>query len=213
MTVERPGLAAEGRSDLPEPSVRSVLAAGLPNLLREGFLPLASFYAAWKWWGLGIGIAVSASVSVLIYVRERRAGRPALLVRIALASVAIEASAGLLSGSVTVYLATGALENGIWAMAFLGSAMVRRPLAGVFACAWYRFPEGFRETTEFKDVFGVVSLAWSVYLLGRTALQIAVLMDGGVGAFVVLSFLTGKPLMLGLLTWSIWYATRALSDG
>jgi intracellular septation protein A len=197
---------------LTEPSFRRILFGGLPGFLREGFLPLAAFYAGLKLSGLGAGIAASAAVSVLIYAHERRAGREGLMVRLALVFVAVQVVAGLFSHSATVYLATSVLSNAIWGLAFLGSAVLRRPLAGLLACAWYPFPAPFRNTSEFKRVFGVESIIWGLYLLAVGAVRLAVLLHNGVGSFVVVSFLTGTPATLALIAWSIWYTIRRLSD-
>lgn len=194
------------------PTPAAAVRHGLPVILREGFLPLAAFFVGWKVSGVGLGVAASACVSAAIYLHERRAGRDGLLVRIALASVAVEATVGLVSRSTTAYLGTGVLENALWAVAFLGSAVIRRPLAGVFACAMYPFPAGSRHTREFTHVFGVVSVVWGLYLLARSALQVAILLHGTVGGFVIVAFVTGKPIMLGLFAWSTWYPARVLPD-
>ena len=207
------GTAEDGDDQgVTEPSFRRILLGGLPGFLREGFLPLAAFYAGWRLSGLGVGIAVSAAVSVAIYAYERRAGRDGLLVRLSLAFTAVQTVVGLLSHSTIVYLATPVLANAVWGVAFLGSAALGRPLAGTLACAWYPFSREFRTTPEFKQVYGVESIVWGVYSLGRSGLRLAVLLHGGVGSFVVVVFLTGTPATLGLVAWSIWYAIRRFSD-
>ena len=53
---------------------------------------------------------------------------------------------------------------------------------------------------------------WGVFLLARSALRLVVLLEGGVGGYVVIVFLTGPPLTLGLIAWSVWYAVRSFSD-
>ncbi len=195
-----------------EPSFRRILLGGLPGFLREGFLPLAAFYLGWRLAGLGVGIAASTVVSVAIYAYERNAGRDGLLVRLSLAFTAVQAAVGLLSHSTVVYLATPVLANAVWAAAFLGSAALGRPLAGALACAWYPFPPEFRATHEFKRVYGVESVVWGVYLLARSALRLGILLGSGVGSFLLVVFLTGTPLTLGLVAWSIWYAIRRFSE-
>lgn len=194
-----------------EPSFRAILARGLPGFPREGFVPLAAFYAAWTVSGLPAGIAAATLVSFGLYAYERRAGRDGLLVRLSLGFVAVQAVVGLVSGSTVVYLATPVLANAIWSAAFLVSAAVGRPLAGALACAWYPFSREFRDTPEFKRVYGFESVVWGLYLLARSALRLGALLHGGVGSFVVVTFLTGTPTMLALLAWSIWYALRKLA--
>jgi hypothetical protein len=194
--------------DLTVPSFRSVLLHGLPAFLREGFLPLAAFYVGWKASGLVVGIGASAAVSLLIYVYERRAGRDALMVRLSLAFVVVQSAVGLLSDSATVYLATPVIANAAWAVAFLASAAVRRPLAGALACAWYPFPPEIRSTDVFKHVFGVESVAWGLYLAARSALRLGILLTGHIDVFVAVVFVTGTPAMLALVAWSIRYSIR-----
>lgn len=195
-----------------QPSFTSVLRTGLPGFLREGFLPLGAFYLGVRLAGLGAGIAAATATSVAIYAYERHAGREGLLVRLSLAFAAVQAAAGLLSGSVTVYLATPVLANALWAFAFLGSAALHRPLAGALACAWYPFPPEFRKTAQFRRVYGVESVVWGLYLLARSALRLTALVYGSLGSFVIVAFLTGTPAMLGLIAWSIWYAIRRFSS-
>ena len=202
---------AEAR-ELTAPTFRSVLLTGLPGFLREGFLPLGAFYGGLRLGGLGAGISAAAAASVAVYLYERRAGREGLLVRLSLAFVAVQSAVGLLTHSATVYLAQPVIANAAWGVAFLVSAAVRRPLAGALACAWYPFPRSYRETDRFRSVYSVESVVWGVYLLARSGLRLAALLAGGVEGFTVVAFLTGPPLMLALIAWSIRYAIRNLAD-
>jgi hypothetical protein len=206
------GTADRGDPALTEPSARRILAAGLPGFLREGFLPLAAFYVGYRLSGLTAGIACSTAASALIYVQERRAGREGLVVRLALVFVVGRALLGLLTGSTTAYLAAPVLANAAWGLAFLGSIAIGRPLAGVFACAWYPFSPEHRRTAEFRRVFSVESVVWGVYLLAAAAVRGAALFEGGVGGYVVVSVLAGTPATLALTAWSVWYATRRLNE-
>jgi intracellular septation protein A len=205
-------VARKGGGSLPEPSFRSVLLGGLPGFLREGFLPLAAFYVGLRLSGLTVGIAISLVVSGLVYAHERHIGREGLLVGLALVFVAVQALVGLLSDSATVYLAEPVLANAVWGVVFLSSAALQRPLAGLLACAWYPFPPEFRTTHQFKQVFGVESIVWGLYLLAYSALRLTVLLHSSVGSFVAVSFFTGTAATLLLVAWSIWYTIRRLSD-
>ena len=168
------GTAGSGNSPdgLAAPSFKSVLAQGLPGFLREGFLPLAAFYAGWRLSGTAAGIAAAALVSLFLYGYERRAGRDGLLVRLTLLFVAVQSAVGLLTASATVYLATPVVAGAVWAVVFLGSAAAGRPLAGALACAWYPFPPEFRRTKQFKRVYGFESVVWGLYLLGRSGVRL-----------------------------------------
>jgi hypothetical protein len=205
--------ATTGRDEggLEEPTFRGILLTGLPGFLREGFLPLGAFYAGLRLSGLAAGIAASTALSVVIYLYERRAGRDGLLVRISLAFVLVQSAIGIAANSATVYLAQPVLANAAWGLAFLVSAAIRRPLAGALACAWYPFPRWFRETDEFKRVFGVQSLVWGGYFLVRSAVRLVVLLNGSLETFLVTVLLTGTPMMLLLIGWSIRHAIRGLT--
>jgi hypothetical protein len=201
----------EDRS-LTEPTFWGVFMTGIPGVLREGFLPLGAFYAGLELSGLVAGIAASALASVLIYVYERRHGRDGLLVRLSLGFVAVQSIVGLAANSAIVYLAQPVLIAAAWGFAFLGSVVVGRPLAGALAGAWYPFPEWLKESRDFKRVYGVESLVWGAYFLGRSALRLGMLLHGSIGSFLVVTFLTGTPVSILLLAWSVRYSIRGLAD-
>jgi hypothetical protein len=194
-----------------EPSFRLIFLGGLPGLLRESVLPLGAFVVGSKLGGLALGIGASVAVSGIVYLHERRAGRDALLVRLALAFVTVQALVGLAAHSATVYLAQPVLASAAWGIAFLASAAVRRPLAGALACAWYPFPRSLRASDRFKRVFAIESVVWGLYLLARSALRLAVLLTTSIGGLLVVVFLTGAPAMVVLVAWSIHYAVDHLA--
>jgi hypothetical protein len=175
-------------------------------------LPLGAFYAGLRLEGLAVGILASTAASLLLYLYERRAGREGLLVRLSFAFVLVQAVVGLLADSTTVYLAQPVLAAAAWGLAFLVSVPLGRPLSGALACAWYPFPPGFRQSAVFKRVFGIESLVWGSYFLARSALRLAMLLHGSLEGFLAITFVTGTPVALLLLAWSIRYAIRNLSD-
>lgn len=206
---------AAARSDegsLTEPSFRGILRRGLPGFLREGFLPVGAFYVGLQLGGLPAGIAAAGAVSVAIYLFERRAGRDGLLVRLSLGFVAVQSVVGLLAHSTTVYLAQPVLLTAAWGLAFFISVAIHRPLAGALACAWYPFPRWFRETEQFKRVFGVESLVWGAYFFARSGIRLAALLQGSLESFLLIVFVTGTPAMLALMLWSIRYAMHGLAE-
>ena len=205
-------IAEREDAGLSEPTFWGVLLTGLPGFLREGFLPLGAFYAGLRLDGLAAGIVAAAVASVLIYLYERRAGRDALLVRISLGFVVVQSIVGLAANSATVYLAQPVLLAAAWGLAFLISIPLGRPLAGTLACAWYPFPRWLKESADFKRVYGVESVVWGAYFLARSALRLVVLLHGSLESFLLIVFLTGTPVMLVLLAWSIRYAIRGLAD-
>ena len=211
--MREPAAAPEApEGSLRKPTFGEIFGAAVPGFLREGILPLAAFYGGLRLDGLAVGIAAAAVASCLVYLHERRAGRDALLVRLSLGFVVVQSVVALLADSNTVYLAQPVLIAGAWGPLFLGSVVAGRPLAGALASAWYPFPGWFRQSEPFKHVFGVVSVVWGLYFLGRSALRLAVLLHGSLESFLAITFVTGTPAMVLLLVWSIRYSIDRLSN-
>src|SRR5436190_18281650 len=85
-------------------ALRAVLRRSAPRLVRDALGPLACFFIGWKLVGVGFGIALATTFGLVMYRHERRSGRPAIVVRVALGLVLIRAVVGLVSGSARVYL-------------------------------------------------------------------------------------------------------------
>lgn len=196
---------------LPEraPSVRSVLRGGSPRFLRELFGPVAAFYVGWKLGSLVTGIVLATVLALGLEWYERRHGRRGALALISAAFVVVQALVGLVADSAVVYLAQPVLVSAIWGIANLVSVAIGRPLMGVFADAWYPFPPEIKASSAYRKVFGFESVVWGLYLLVRSAIRMLVLWTGSIGLFVAVQFLTGIPITIALVVWSIWYATRS----
>jgi hypothetical protein len=196
-------------SDPPEPSFRSIFLAGAPRFAREAFGPVAAFYLGWKLGNLVVGIVLASAVGIALELYERRRGRAGALALVSVAFVLVQAVIGLVADSAVVYLAQPVLVSAIWGFANIGSAIVGRPLAGVFADAWYPFPPEVRASRTYRRVFGFESVVWGVYLLARSGIRMFALASGSIGAFAAVQIATGVPFTIALVAWSVWYATRA----
>lgn len=203
---------APGRlAELPDPTWRSMLTRGLPQFACEAVAPIVVFYLAWKAYGLGAGIAASTVVYLALATWLVRRRRDVALVVVGAAFVVIQALVALAAHSATVYLAQPVVLSGLWSIAYVVSAAIRRPLIGVFASAWYPFPAWFRASHPYKREFGMQSLVWGGYCFARAALRLYVLLDKGVGGFVLISVVTGPPLFAALVAWGIWHARRVFT--
>ena len=204
-----PAMVADMRErDLPEPSFRSILFAGAPRFAREAFGPVAAFYVGWELGSLVVGIVLASAVGIALDLYERRRGRAGALALVSVAFVLVQAAVGIVADSAVVYLAQPVLVSAVWGLANIGSAIVGRPVAGVLADAWYPFPPEIKESRTYRRVFGIESIVWGVYLLGRSALRMLFLIGGSVGAFAAVQVATGLPFTIALVAWSVWYATR-----
>ncbi len=140
---------------------------------------------------------------------QARRGRGGGLAVVTLIFLVIQAAVGLASQSATVYLAQPVVLSAGWGVAHLVSVAVGRPLVGVFANLWYPFPPEFRASVPYRREFGLQSVVWGVYCLARAGVRLAVLLGSGVGGFVLVSLLTGPPVLFALVFWGIWHARRS----
>jgi len=197
-----------GEVHLPPISARAILLGNGPRFARDAFGPVLAFYVLWKLWGLVPGIAAATIVALVAFRYERQQNRPALVVRIALVFVLIQAVVGLWTGSAEVYLAIPVFVNAGYGMVFIGSTLIGRPLAGVFAEELFPLPDEVKASRTHRRVFGLISLAWGSYMVLRSVLRLVVLVALGVDAFVAVGFVTGFPVTMALMSWSIWYGVR-----
>ena len=206
--VVRPSGAplADRLSELPDPTWQLLLRRGLPQFAFEGIVPVVVFYGLWRTAGLGPAVVASTPS------RWRSPpGRSVTAGRLALVSaifVVVQALVALAADSATVYLAQPVVLSAIWGLVYLGSVVVGRPLIGIFASAWYPFPPWFQASAPYRREFGLQSLVWAAYCLGRAALRLYVLLGSGVGGFVVVSVVTGTPVLAALVFWGLWHARR-----
>jgi len=200
--------ASGGLASLPEPTWRSLLGRGLPQFAGEAVLPVLVFYAVWRAAGLGAAIAASTVVYLVLAGWLLRRKRDVALVAVGAIFVVIQALVAVVAHSATVYLAQPVVLSALWGIAYFASVAVGRPLIGVFATAWYPFPDWFRETRAYRREFGLQSVVWGVYCLARAALRLLVLLRTGIGGFVLVSVVTGTPFLAALVAWGLWHARR-----
>jgi hypothetical protein len=203
--------AAPGGVEPPEPTWGYLARRGLPAFTAEGIVPVLVFYGVWKAAGLTAGILAATALSAGTLAYQSRRGREAPLARLTLVFLAIQAVVGLAAQSATVYLAQPVVLNAGWGVAYLVSALVGRPLIGLFAQAWYPFPPDFRASDVFRREFAMQSCVWGIVSLARATVRLVALLGYGVGGFIVISVLTGTPLFLALVAWGVWHARRTFT--
>lgn len=179
-----------------------------PRFARDALGPVLAFYVCWKLSGLVAGIAAATLVAVAAFVWQRRHAGTGIMPAIGLGVAMIQAISGLAAGSASAFFAPGVVVNGLYGCVFVGSVVLGRPLAGVFAREVYAFPGRVRDSALFRRTFGVVSLVWGGYMLVRSAIRLTVLYWSSVDLFVAVSVLTGIPFTLALMSWSFWYPLR-----
>jgi Protein of unknown function (DUF3159) len=178
-------------------------------LMVEGLVPLLIFYGTLRAAGLAPAIVASAVVCALIVVWQLRQGHDVGVAVATLVFLLTQPVVGLASHSATIYLAQPVVLSALWGVAYLGSVAIGRPLIGVFANVWYPFPPEFRASALYRHEFGLQSVVWGVYCLARATLRLELLLRSGIGGFVLISLVTGFPVVVLLVFWGLWHARRA----
>jgi hypothetical protein len=198
--------ASPGALVLPESlGIGATVRRSGPRLVRDGFGPLAMFFVGWKLVGLGAGIGAAVLFGLAVFVHERRQGRPAAVVRLALVLVAIRATVGLTSGSATAYLATEIGIDAVLSCAVLGSLATQRPFASWFAGDIYPFPQEILESRSYRRAMRVVTTVWGLYFLTRGIVRLTALLTLGTDSYVLVVALSDAPFLIALLAWSVYY--------
>ena len=183
-----------------------------PRLVRDAFGPLAIFFLGWKLVGLGAGIAAAVVFGLAVFAHERRQGRPATVVRLALVLVAIRATVGIVSGSGSTYLATEIGIDALLASIVLGSLATQRPFASWFAADVYPFPPEVLNSRIYSDVMCRITIVWGGYFLLRGSVRLAALQTLNTDSYALVVALTDAPFLLALLAWSAYYAIETFRD-
>ena len=193
------------------PSFRRLLFGSGPRFLRDAFGPSVAFYLGWKLHGLVAGVIAATVLTVVVYVRERRQQRPGVAARIGLAIAMVQAAAALITGSPIGYFAPPIVVSAVYGVAFLGSVVIGKPLAGVFALEAYPVRPEVRQHPEVRRTFSRISVAWGCWMLFRSAFRLVILLTLSVDLYVLLNALTATPGTVGMLAWSFWYGQRHLA--
>lgn len=200
----------QAAGDLPAPiGIGAVLRRTGPRMVRDGFGPLAVFFAGWKLLGLGAGIGLAVAFGLAVFVHSRRRGHPAMLVRVALVLVAIRAVVGLSSGSAGVYLAQEIGIDTLLAATFLGSLLAGRPLAALMAGEFYPFTEEMRESETFRETMITITAVWGGYFLARGLVRLTALLTLSTDRYVLVVALSDAPFLIALLAWSVYYTSAS----
>ena len=189
-------------------AVRSILRRSAPRIVRDALGPLASFFIAWKLAGLVVGIFCATAFALVMYRRERRRGRPAVVVRVALGLVLLRAVVGLITGDAKAYLGQDVAIDAALGLAVMGSVVAGRPLGELFAREVYPFPDQVRQSETYRRTFRSITLVWGSYFLLRCAVRLVALILLSVDGYVLVAAVSGAPFIIALLAWSIVFTTR-----
>jgi intracellular septation protein A len=180
--------------------------------LRDALGPLVVFFVGWKLIGLSVGIGMAALLGVSLFVYERRRGRPAVVVRLALVLVAIRAAIGLSSGSATVYLGQEIGIDVLLGCTVLGSLAMGRPFAAWFAGEIVPLPQEMRESETFGRAMRTVTVVWGIYFLARALVRLVALLTLNTDSYALVIALSDAPFLIAILAWSVYYTVDAFRN-
>jgi hypothetical protein len=206
--MEEQTLPLQDADEAPPEPIAIIRRAG-PRLVRDALGPLAMFFLGWKTVGLGAGIGLALVFGVVVFTNERRRGRPAALVRVALVIVCLRAIVGLSSGSASVYLAQEIAIDLLLGCALLGTLAARRPLAAWIATDVYPFTPAMRASATFKEVMRTITLVWGAYYLVRCGTRLAAFLTLSTDNYALVIALSDAPVLIVLLVWSVRHTLAA----
>lgn len=156
--------------------------------------------------------------SLVELARHRRLDALSMLV---LAGIALSLLAMLGGGGVRFLQLRERLVSAVIGLAFLGSALIGKPLIYVLARATMRRKsddeaqqfEALRVHAGFHRVMMVMTLVWGLGLLADAALSVALLFVLSIREYLIVNPILGYCTIGGLTLWSFLYGHRARRRG
>jgi hypothetical protein len=194
---------------------------GALGLVLGSLLPVLLFYVAYRTWGFSAAVLLVLGWSATIFAWHYRRGRgPDVFSATTFTFACVKATAGLGSdrllpgwapiSAMTLYLAWPSLENLIYGSAFLGSALLGRPLLALFAQRLYPIPLSVRSTSTFRRAFVIASAAWMCGHALRAVVRLWLLANLPLELYLIADTVAGWPINLSLVAFTTWYPLREL---
>ena len=173
--------------------------------------PVLFFYVGYRSWGFSAAVVLVLSWSAAIFAWHYRRGRGAdVFSATTFGFACVKATAGLVSQNTLLYLAWPSLENLVYGSAFLGSALLGRPLLALFAQRLYPIPESVRRTSTFRRAFVIASAAWLGGHALRAVVRLWLLANLPLELYLIADTVAGWPINVSLVAFTTWYPLREL---
>lgn len=197
------------------PSPLASLRHAVPALVEGVVAPFAVFYAVLVTAGFRGALLAGLAWSYLaIAHRLVRRQRPAGTVVLGSAILTVRTAVSFATGSAFVYFAQPTIATGAVALAFLFSAVVRRPLTERLARDFCPLDAGIVGRPAMRRFFVQISLLWGIVLLADTGLVLWLLLTSSIGTFVVERTLATWLMTAAGIGLSIaWFVRTTRRDG
>jgi intracellular septation protein A len=193
-------------------TLRGVGARFGPRILSDALAPVAVFLLLNNLAGLRWAMAGATGWAVGLAMHRRRRGRAVgPIVFIVVGYLLLRGTAGVLTRSDAVFFGPGIATNFLIGGVFLLSVLIRRPIIGLIARAFYPFPRWMRRHPAFVRIFGRLTLLWGGFLVATGTWQAYLILNHSTNTFVIGRTAVGIPLAILLLTYSLRYPRRAFA--
>jgi hypothetical protein len=182
---------------------------GQANLLDAILPPLLFVILNWL---LGFDYAMWGSLALAVVLGAARLlrGQSPLYALGGVAGVALAIGLTWLLGQEEGYFLPGIVTNALLALLCLASIVARRPLVAWTSYLARRWPLAWYWHPRVRPAYSEVTALWSLFFVGRLALQIVLYQREAVGLLALLNVISGWPATIVLLVISYLYGTWRL---
>ncbi|MGI4731179.1 MAG: VC0807 family protein [Janthinobacterium lividum] len=197
-----------------------------PGLLGEVVVNFVLPYVIYSWSSdrLGeVGALLASSVppiawSLVELVRHRRVDALSIVV---LGGIALSILAFFGGGSARMLQLREKMVTGIIGIAFLGSALIGRPLIYELARAGMRRRaspeleqfERLRDQKPFRRTMTIMTVVWGVGLLADVAIGATLVFTLSIREYLIVGPIVGYGVLGTLSAWTFWYSRRQKARG
>jgi hypothetical protein len=173
--------------------------------------PTLTFLAVDLWAGVVAAIvAASVVAAALVFERHRRGERVGWVAPVTLGFVAVRGLVSVATHSDDVYFGVGVIVSGAFALAVLGSAFTRSPLAVFVIPVVKHYEPDVVAHPLYRRVAAHVTAAWGVCHLALTSWEAFHLLRTSALEFVALRSVIGWPALGFVVFWLIFYVRARL---
>lgn len=185
------------------------------ELITSAIIPLLIFYI-FNYMGMVLAGTIASGcwcigVFAIKYARERKINVIALLSG---SFSIIGLLCTVIAQNPTFYLVEPIFEDALYAVIFLGSLMLARPLIQIFVedSNIVAFPESFRTIPEYKAAWRILTIAWGLLNISQGLLRLILLYSVPIEVYYTVSKLyvhiSSPLLMLASYKFPQWYWKR-----
>lgn len=197
------------------PSMRRLARRAVPQLLEGAVAPAVIFLVAKHFGGIGaaIGAAFAWWVAVISWRLVSRRRVPGIVILGGI-TLLVRSGLGLATGSAFLYFFQPTIAAACVAVAFLGSVVLRRPLAMRFAGDFCSIPTEVLRDLRVHRFFQRVSIMWAVVGFANAALTLWLLVTLSTGVFVVAQTSLSIGVTVGAVAVSfLWFRQSMTRHG